>query len=448
MERGDERARALSAAASAAATPRGGGERRRAGSAAPLGAQLLALAAPLLDACAGSVLSAAPGSSARAKARAEYVAARETVLTALLEAARAGRSAGGRIARRSDRPGSLPTQSPPSPRRTSGTNNSRKCARQRRSRQSPRGIRTRSPPPPRGYIITCERCAALSADGEGTFAAFMFERMMSHPGYRGGVGQRVAEMLQNTPEEFHDELKACLEPRPPLLWLHQLRSEDYDGTAATRSRAQRDRRPGRGSATLAERRRYLSLAKLSLLADGVSSSSDDVIAIDAALDLAAIQSRLARAEAAATATATRPCRRFDWSRRALTRARARGVPGARKIFSTRSRRSHPRERRSGRLTGPCSRYAGEEPRRRRTGRISLGFANQGGHSVRAGAQRHVRRSRGKTVLRRICGASRRAVLGGVENQRGAEAAGGCAGGRRVGGGKGRAWVVGPRRRRR
>ena len=41
--------------------------------ATPLGAQLLALATPLLDACAADVATADPGSPERAAAREEYV---------------------------------------------------------------------------------------------------------------------------------------------------------------------------------------------------------------------------------------------------------------------------------------------------------------------------------------------------------------------------------------
>lgn len=287
--------RALSAAASAAATLREEAARGAAPDlAAPLGAQLLALATPLLDACAGSVLSAAPGSSARAKARAEYVAARETVLTALLEAARAGGgSAGGGLY--GDRVAGVTADA------VAAVAEAHFGYEQLAEVCEAAAFEAESARDPNAIAAAAARLhhhmrtlRGAPADGEGTFAAFMFERMMSHPGYRGSVGQRVAEMLQNTPEEFHDELKACLEPRPPLLWLHQLRSEDYAGTAATLRGLSETGAQGAGSATLAERRRYLSLAKLSLLADGVSSSSDDVIAIDAALDLAAIQSRLAR----------------------------------------------------------------------------------------------------------------------------------------------------------
>ena len=262
---------------------------------------------------------------------------------------------------------------------------------------------------------------------------------MSHPGYRGSVGQRVAEMLQNTPEEFHDELKACLEPRPPLLWLHQLRSEDYIG--ARRRHCARETGAPRRSATLAERRRYLSLAKLSLLADGVSSSSDDVIAIDAALDLAAIQTRLARRRGG-DGDGDAPLPPLRLVEACLNEGEGAGVPGARRIFSTRSRRSRPREsafRASNKslLGGMLAKNRGGDG----LGGSLSASRIRGGHSVRPGAQRHVRRARGKTVLRRICGASRRAVLGGVENRRGAEAAGGCAGGRRGAAAvRGRGWA--------
>jgi len=126
------------------------------------------------------------------------------------------------------------------------------------------------------------------ADGEGSFATYFFERARKHAGFAGSVGRRVAETLRNTPDEFYDELETCLEPHPSLLWVHQLRAENYSGAART-ARGLAD-----GGASLAERRRFLSLAKLSLLADGVASVEDDVVALDAALDLVSIQSNLSR----------------------------------------------------------------------------------------------------------------------------------------------------------
>jgi nuclear pore complex protein Nup133 len=137
------------------------------------------------------------------------------------------------------------------------------------------------------------------ADKEGTFATFMFHRMMTHAGYSGGVGQRIAKMLQNTPDEFYDELSESLRPHPPLLWLHQLRADDYAGAASTLHGLSSTGNGGggggfggaqqTGGATLSERRQYLSLAKLSLLAAGVPSNADDIISIDAALNLTSIQ---------------------------------------------------------------------------------------------------------------------------------------------------------------
>ena len=95
------------------------------------------------------------------------------------------------------------------------------------------------------------------ADGEGSFATFVFERARKHPGFAGTVGRRVAETLRNTPDEFYDELETCLEPHPSLLWVHQLRAEDYSGAART-ARGLAD-----AGASLAEPR-FLSLTKLSL----------------------------------------------------------------------------------------------------------------------------------------------------------------------------------------
>jgi nuclear pore complex protein Nup133 len=137
------------------------------------------------------------------------------------------------------------------------------------------------------------------ADGEGTFATFIFRRMMTHAGYSGSVGRRIAEMLQNTPDEFYDELSNSLRQHPPLLWLHQLRADDYAGAASTLHDLSSTGSDGgaRGStsgATLSERRQCLSLAKLSLLAAGLPSNVDEIVSIDAALDLASIQSGLSR----------------------------------------------------------------------------------------------------------------------------------------------------------
>jgi nuclear pore complex protein Nup133 len=117
----------------------------------------------------------------------------------------------------------------------------------------------------------------------------MFHRARTHPGGSGTVGERVAETLRNTPDEFYEELETCLEPHPSLLWVHQLRAEDYSGAARTARGLADD-----GGASLIDRRRFLSLSKLSLLADGVSSAEDEIVGIDAALDLVSIQSNLAR----------------------------------------------------------------------------------------------------------------------------------------------------------
>ena len=92
--------RALSAAASAAATLREEAARGAAPDlAAPLGAQPR-VGPPLLDACAGSVLSAAPGSSARESARGIRGGARDGAHRVVGGCAGGGGKRGGRIVRR------------------------------------------------------------------------------------------------------------------------------------------------------------------------------------------------------------------------------------------------------------------------------------------------------------------------------------------------------------
>ena len=78
---------------------------------------------------------------------------------------------------------------------------------------------------------------------------------MSHPGI-AAASDSVAEMPQNTPEEFHDELKA---PELDRRVGCTVRGHDYGATLA----AQRDGAQGAGSATLAERRRACSRDSLS-----------------------------------------------------------------------------------------------------------------------------------------------------------------------------------------
>ena len=50
------------------------------------------------------------------------------------------------------------------------------------------------------------------ADGEGTFASFVFERM------RAGGARAVASMLDDTPDEFTAELTEVLRADPALAW--------------------------------------------------------------------------------------------------------------------------------------------------------------------------------------------------------------------------------------
>ncbi|EEH55656.1 uncharacterized protein MICPUCDRAFT_47657 [Micromonas pusilla CCMP1545] len=301
---------ALTAAADAAAALRD--EAARGGApdlASPLGSQLYALAAPLLDATAAHVASAPLGSAERAMARDEYARARASVLPALMNAARAsdggfggfasGDFASGPFAVTMDAVAAVAeahfgyeqlaevceTAMAHAARVGDGAAIDGAVARTHHHMRTLRGA---------------------AEDGECTFATFMFHRMMTNPGYHSGVGARVAEMLQDTPDEFYGELGECLKPHPPLLWLHQLRADDYVGAAGTLHGLSVSGASGGGNASVREQAQYLSLAKLSLLAGGAPADADDVVAIDAALDLAKIQSALSARRKVGSADASSP----------------------------------------------------------------------------------------------------------------------------------------------
>ena len=250
--------------------------------AAPLGARLLALATPLLDACAANLESAAPGTSARAVAREEYVNARHAVLPALLDAAKnevnapashfAGVTADAVASVAEAHFGYEQLAEV-----CEAVAHEADCARDP-------GAVTAAASRLHHYMRTLR---GAPADNEGSFATFVFERARKHPGHAGTIGRRVAQTLRNTPDEFYEELETCLAPHPSLLWVHQLRVEDYSGAARTALGLAHG-----GGASLAQRVRFLSLAKLSLLADGVPSAETEIVAIDAALDLTAIQTNL------------------------------------------------------------------------------------------------------------------------------------------------------------
>ena len=251
--------------------------------AAPLGARLLALATPLLDACAANLESAAPGTSERTMARDDYVDARRTVLPALLDAARDEAGVPAHAAGvTADAVASVAEA------HFGYEQLAEVCealAHEADTARNP-GAVAAAASRLHHYMRTLR---GAPADGEGSFATFMFERARCHPGHAVTIGRRIAETLRNTPDEFYEELETCLEPHPSLLWVHQLRSEDYSGAAQT-ARGLADG----GGASLVERRRFLSLAKLSLLAEGVQSMEPEIVVIDAALDLTSIQSNLAR----------------------------------------------------------------------------------------------------------------------------------------------------------
>ena len=290
---GEGARRALRAAAVAAVLLRD--EAARGGApdlAAPLGSRLLAVATPLLDACAADVAAAEPGSDARAAARAEYISARNTVLPALMDAAREGGGGSGGF-HGAVRPGfgvTMDAVAAVAEAHFGYEQLAEVC--EAALAEAADATAVASATARLHHHMRTLRGAPV--DGEGTFATFMFERSMCHPGCSGSVGRRIAETLQNTPDEFYDELTDCLRPRPPLLWLHQLRADDYVGAASTLrglSGTGAKGISGKG-ATLAERRQFLSLAKLSLLASGASSEADEIVSIDAALNLTEIQSGL------------------------------------------------------------------------------------------------------------------------------------------------------------
>ena len=175
--------------------------------------------------------------------------------------------------------------SPPSRRRTSGEQLAR-CARLCRTRRRRRAIRRGGRGGGEDAPLHAD-AAGRPADGEGSFATFVFERARKHPGFAGTVGDA-------SPRRFGTR-RTSSTTSSRRAWSRTRRcsgctgsAEDYSGAART-ARGLAD-----AGASLAERRRFLSLTKLSLLADGVASVEDDVVALDAALDLTSIQSNLSR----------------------------------------------------------------------------------------------------------------------------------------------------------
>ena len=293
---------ALFAAATAAAALRA--EAARSGdvyAAASIGDRLLALTVPLLDACAAELVSFEPGSGARAVAREEYVRARAATLPALLDAARDEAAAAAEASESGEafgdeRPAGVTADAVAAVAEAHfGYEQLAELCEAEAFEAAQRRDERAAATAARRMHHYMRSLRGAPADGEGTFARFAFERMMTTAGasYHGGVGPRVAEMLRHTPDEFYDELTSCLESRPELLWTHQLRAEDFAASAQTLKNLSGGAGGPGGTATVASRRRFLSLAKLASLADGVTSSSDEIIEMDAALDLLAIQSRIA-----------------------------------------------------------------------------------------------------------------------------------------------------------
>ena len=361
---------------------------------------------PLLDACAAMLESAAPGSAARGGAR-EHVRARaESSPRALSRAPRATR-----LARPSGAPpGSL-----------------RGCRRRRRGgalrvRAAGGGVRgcvvrggdgarsARRPPAAARTHHYMRTLRGAPADGEGAFATFVFERAMKPRGF-AAASAFAPPLLRNTPDEFYDELATCLGAAPVAGWVHQLRAEDFDGAARARSRARARRRRRH---RLAERRRFLSLTKLSSPRRRRRERRGRRHRIDAALDLTSIQSA-SRVGGADERRPTTPRASAGLVEACLDVAEGAGAPGrGTRICSTRSPSSLSALVGVRGVQQSLLETLWQAPRRRRTGSSFRASRLGGGRAfkkARCARRRRARRGGATTTpSRRASGAPFREAL--------------------------------------
>ena len=228
---------------------------KHAGMAPVLGSRLLAVAAPLLDACAANLNVAIPASTDRIEAHEEYVADREKVLPVLLECAQHSATVP-----RDQRPqhGSLSEGVDVSVESVAAVAESHfgyeelftVCDR-------PGGIARLH-----HYMRTL---LGAQEDGEMSFSYFVYNKLTLE-------NVRDASLLRDIPVEFHGDLERFLEGNPRLRWLMELRVGKYLKASETLLDI-----GNRSGASEDERRRALSIAKLSALAAGCGDQRIDEI---------------------------------------------------------------------------------------------------------------------------------------------------------------------------
>lgn len=225
------------------------------GMAPVLGSRLLAVAAPLLDACAANLNAAIPASTARVEAHEEYVADRQKVLPVLLECAQHSATVP-----RDERPqhGSLSEGVDVSIESVAAVAESHfgyeelftVCDRQGGTARLHHYMRT---------------LLGAQEDGEMSFSYFVYNKLTLQD-------VRDASLLRDIPAEFHGDLERFLVSNPRLRWLMELRVGKYLKASETLVDIGNS-----NGASKDERRRALSIAKLSALAAGCSEQRIDEI---------------------------------------------------------------------------------------------------------------------------------------------------------------------------
>ena len=220
-----------------------------------LGSRLLAVAAPLLDACAANVNAALPSSTERNHANKEYLADRKTVLPVLLECAKHSATVP-----RNERPqhGSL----------SEGVDVSiESVAAVAESHFGYQELFTVCDTPEGTARLHHYMRTLLGAqeDGEESFSYFVYRKLALED-------VREAVLLRDIPAEFHSDLEQFLAPHPTLRWIMELRVGKYLQASETLVDI-----GNRSGASANERRRALSIAKLSALAAGCGEHRIDEI---------------------------------------------------------------------------------------------------------------------------------------------------------------------------
>jgi len=225
-----------------------------------IGSRLMAVAAPLLDACAANLNAALLGSTARIDAHKEYVSDRDLVLPALLTCAEHDHTVPVR-----ERPqhGSLSEGVDISIEAVAAVSEAHFGYAQLFAICDTTDGTDRL----HHYMRTL---LGAQEDGEESFSHFVYRKLAIEQ-------DRDAALLRELPAEFHGDLERFLEPHPELRWLMELRVGKYAKASETLTAF-----GNRGGANADEKRRMLSIAKLAVLAGG-GNVDERINAIDASL---------------------------------------------------------------------------------------------------------------------------------------------------------------------